>query len=121
YVYKANEYSLTTTFKNVQGTELKPAIVKKGVIIKDGYATSGVTFPGYTLVATPSNKKGPFGASNVTVNYVYKANGYALITTYKATQGKNLKPLAIDTKTYNINAPYTATALNNPGYTLTTT
>lgn len=121
YVYKANEYTLTATFKNVQGTELKPAIVKKGFIIKDGYATSGVTIPGYTLVATPSNKKGTFGASNVTVNYVYKANGYALITTYKDTQGKDLKPLAIDTKTYNINAPYTATALNIPGYTLTTT
>ncbi|EDN8787242.1 hypothetical protein GVK09_08325 [Listeria monocytogenes] len=121
YVYKANEYTLTSTFKNVQGTELKPAIVKKGFIIKDGYSTSGVTIPGYTLVATPSNKKGTFGASNVTVNYVYKANGYALITTYKDTQGKDLKPLAIDTKTYNINAPYTATALNIPGYTLTTT
>ncbi|EDN8187860.1 hypothetical protein GSY37_07570 [Listeria monocytogenes] len=121
YVYKANEYTLTSTFKNVQGTELKPAIVKKGFIIKDGYATSGVTIPGYTLVATPSNKKGTFGASNVTVNYVYKANGYALITTYKDTQGNDLKPLAIDTKTYNINDPYTATALNIPGYTLTTT
>ncbi|EAD7780497.1 MucBP domain-containing protein [Listeria monocytogenes] len=121
YVYKANEYTLTSTFKNVQGTELKPAIVKKGFIIKDGYATSGVTIPGYTLVATPSNKKGTFGASNVTVNYVYKANGYALITTYKDTQGKDLKPLAVDTKTYNINDPYTATALNIPGYTLTTT
>ncbi|EAC6224185.1 hypothetical protein FH024_09790 [Listeria monocytogenes] len=121
YVYKANEYTLTSTFKNVQGTELKPAIVKKGFIIKDDYATSGVTIPGYTLVATPSNKKGTFGASNVTVNYVYKANGYALITTYKDTQGKDLKPLAIDTKTYNINDPYTATALNIPGYTLTTT
>ncbi|MBC2111495.1 hypothetical protein HCA82_10525 [Listeria innocua] len=121
YVYKANEYTLTSTFKNVQGTELKPAIVKKGFIIKDGYATSGVTIPGYTLVATPSNKKGTFGASNVTVNYVYKANGYALITTYKDTQGKDLKPLAIDTKIYNINDPYTATALNIPGYTLTTT
>lgn len=121
YVYKANEYTLTSTFKNVQGTELKPAIVKKGFILKDGYATSGVTIPGYTLVATPSNKKGTFGASNVTVNYVYKANGYALITTYKDTQGKDLKPLAIDTKTYNINDPYTATALNIPGYTLTTT
>lgn len=121
YVYKANEYTLTSTFKNVQGTELKPAIVKKGFIIKDGYATSGVTIPGYTLVATPSNKKGTFGASNVTVNYVYKANGYALITTYKDTQGKDLKPLAIDTKTYNIKDPYTATALNIPGYTLTTT
>ncbi|EPX8801925.1 MucBP domain-containing protein [Listeria monocytogenes] len=121
YVYKANEYTLTSTFKNVQGTELKPAIVKKGFIIKDGYATSGVTIPGYTLVAIPSNKKGTFGASNVTVNYVYKANGYALITTYKDTQGKDLKPLAIDTKTYNINDPYTATALNIPGYTLTTT
>ncbi|HDU3421510.1 TPA: MucBP domain-containing protein [Listeria monocytogenes] len=121
YVYKANEYTLTATFKNVQGTELKPAIVKKGFIIKDGYATSGVTIPGYTLVATPSNKKGTFGASNVTVSYVYKANGYALITTYKDTQGKDLKPLAIDTKTYNINDPYTATALNIPGYTLTTT
>ncbi|EAA0236076.1 MucBP domain-containing protein [Listeria monocytogenes] len=121
YVYKANEYTLTATFKNVQGTELKPAIVKKGFIIKDGYATSGVTIPGYTLVATPSNKKGTFGASNVTVNYVYKANGYALITTYKDTQGNDLKPLAIDTKTYNINDPYTATALNIPGYTLTTT
>lgn len=72
-------------------------------------------------MATPSNKKGTFGASNVTVNYVYKANGYALITTYKDTQGKDLKPLAIDTKTYNINDPYTATALNIPGYTLTTT
>ncbi|EAF2051383.1 hypothetical protein CKY40_06860 [Listeria monocytogenes] len=121
YVYKANEYTLTSTFKNVQGTELKPSIVKKGFIIKDGYSTSGVTIPGYTLVATPSNKKGTFGASNVTVNYVYKANGYALITTYKDTQGKDLKPLAIDTKTYNINDPYTATALNIPGYTLTTT
>ncbi|MBC1415919.1 hypothetical protein HB822_06880 [Listeria innocua] len=121
YVYKANEYTLTSTFKNVQGTELKPSIVKKGFIIKDIYATSGVTIPGYTLVATPSNKKGTFGASNVTVNYVYKANGYALITTYKDTQGKDLKPLAIDTKTYNINDPYTATALNIPGYTLTTT
>ncbi|HAO6148099.1 TPA: hypothetical protein IQC46_002561 [Listeria monocytogenes] len=121
YVYKANEYTLTSTFKNVQGTELKPAIVKKGFIIKDGYATSGVTIPGYTLVATPSNKKGTFGASNVTVNYVYKANGYALITTYKDTQGKDLKPLAIDTKIYNINDPYTATALNIPGYTLTNT
>ncbi|EGC0411351.1 hypothetical protein H8U68_001371 [Listeria monocytogenes] len=121
YVYKANEYTLTATFKNVQGTELKPAIVKKGFIIKDGYATSGVTIPGYTLVATPSNKKGTFGASNVTVSYVYKANGYALITTYKDTQGNDLKPLAIDTKTYNINDPYTATALNIPGYTLTTT
>ncbi|EAE7097797.1 MucBP domain-containing protein [Listeria monocytogenes] len=121
YVYKANEYTLTSTFKNVQGTELKPSIVKKGFIIQDGYASSGVTIPGYTLVATPSNKKGTFGASNVTVNYVYKANGYALITTYKDTQGKDLKPLAIDTKTYNINDPYTATALNIPGYTLTTT
>ncbi|EAF4678623.1 hypothetical protein C0R19_14410 [Listeria monocytogenes] len=121
YVYKANEYTLTSTFKNVQGTELKPSIVKKGFIIQDGYASSGVTIPGYTLVATPSNKKGTFGASNVTVNYVYKANGYALITTYKDTQGNDLKPLAIDTKTYNINDPYTATALNIPGYTLTTT
>ncbi|EAE8347308.1 hypothetical protein BOQ23_10310 [Listeria monocytogenes] len=121
YVYKANEYTLTSTFKNVQGTELKPSIVKKGFIIKDGYATSGVTIPGYTLVATPSNKKGTFGASNVTVNYVYKANGYALITTYKDTQGKDLKPLTIDTKTYNINDSYTATALNIPGYSLVAT
>ncbi|HAA6296432.1 TPA_asm: hypothetical protein GGB46_14880 [Listeria monocytogenes] len=121
YVYKANEYTLTATFKNVQGTELKPSIVKKAFTIHDAYTTSGVTIPGYTLVATPSNKKGTFGASNVTVNYVYKANGYALITTYKDTQGKDLKPLAIDTKTYNINDPYTATALNIPGYTLTTT
>ncbi|HHR2590663.1 TPA: MucBP domain-containing protein, partial [Listeria monocytogenes] len=70
---------------------------------KDNYSTSAATIPGYTLVAAPTNQTGTFNTSNVTVNYVYKANGYALITTYKDTQGKDLKPLAIDTKTYNIN------------------
>lgn len=34
YVYKANEYTLTSTFKNVQGTELKPAIVKKDLLLR---------------------------------------------------------------------------------------
>ncbi|EAC3991340.1 TPA_asm: hypothetical protein GZJ27_13490 [Listeria monocytogenes] len=122
YVYKLTDLKLTSTYKDAQGTELKPPVVdSKTYHIQDNYATTAAVIPGYTLVATPSNKKGTFGASNVTVNYVYKANGYALITTYKDTQGKDLKPLAIDTKTYNINDPYTATALNIPGYTLTTT
>ncbi|EHW9791097.1 MucBP domain-containing protein [Listeria innocua] len=122
YVYKLTDLKLTSTYKDAQGTELKPPVVdSKTYHIQDNYATTAAVIPGYTLVATPANKKGTFGASNVTVNYVYKANGYALITTYKDTQGKDLKPLAIDTKTYNINDPYTATALNIPGYTLTTT
>ncbi|EAE1535588.1 cell surface protein [Listeria monocytogenes] len=122
YVYKKDDYTLTSTYKDTNGQELKAPVVDATTYhYQDTYTTTAAVFPGYTLVATPSNKKGTFGASNVTVNYVYKANGYALITTYKDTQGKDLKPLAIDTKTYNINDPYTATALNIPGYTLTTT
>ncbi|PDF96279.1 MucBP domain-containing protein [Listeria monocytogenes] len=118
YVYKANEYTLTSTFKNVQGTELKPAIVKKGFIFKDGYATSGVTIPGYTLVATPKNDQGTFGASNVTVNYVYQTNDYTLTSTFKDAQGNELKAAEIDAQKYHIHDTYTSKAAVIRGYSL---
>ncbi|HAA7217669.1 TPA_asm: hypothetical protein GHI49_12045 [Listeria monocytogenes] len=122
YVYKAEDYTLTSTYKDAQGKELKqPVVDSKKYHIQDNYSTSAATIPGYTLVSTPANETGTFHTSDITVNYVYKLTDLKLTSTYKDTQGKDLKPLAIDTKTYNINDPYTATALNISGYTLTTT
>ncbi|WP_180704217.1 MucBP domain-containing protein, partial [Listeria monocytogenes] len=63
--------------------------------INDTYTTTGATIPGYTLVAAPANQSGTFGAANVTVNYVYKANEYTLTSTFKNVQGTELKPAIV--------------------------
>lgn len=73
YVYSANDYKLTSTFKDAQGQELKaPVVDTKDYHIQDNYTTTAATIPGYSLVSTPANQNGTFGAGNVTVNYVYK-------------------------------------------------
>ncbi|EAH3984728.1 internalin, partial [Listeria monocytogenes] len=88
YVYKANDYTLTSTYKDAQGKELKtPVIDSQKYHIRDTYTTTGATIPGYTLVAAPANQSGTFGAANVTVNYVYKADDYTLTSTYKDANG----------------------------------
>ncbi|MBA5770644.1 MucBP domain-containing protein, partial [Escherichia coli] len=76
---------------------------------QDGYTTSDIAIPGYTLVAAPTNQTGTFGASDVTVNYVYKANDYTLTSTYKDAQGKELKTPVIDSQKYHIRDTYTTT------------
>lgn len=55
---------------------------------QDTYTTTAAVFPGYTLVATPTNATGTFGSSNITVHYVYQANGYQLTSTFKDQQGR---------------------------------
>ncbi|EKP0389365.1 MucBP domain-containing protein [Listeria innocua] len=122
YVYKANDYTLTTIHKDTQGKELQePKVDAKKYNIQDTYKTTPEVFPGYTLVATPTNAKGTFGSQHVTVNYVYKANGYQLTSTFKDQQGKKIAPDKVDTKTYYMNDPYTTEAKTIPGYTLVTT
>lgn len=92
YVYSANDYKLTSTFKDAQGQELKaPVVDTKDYHIQDNYTTTAATIPGYSLVATPANQNGTFGAGNVTVNYVYKKDDYTLTSTYKDTNGQELK------------------------------
>ncbi|WP_181020432.1 MucBP domain-containing protein, partial [Listeria monocytogenes] len=75
-----------------QGNDLAlPKVDSKTYHIQDGYTTSDIAIPGYTLVAAPTNQTGTFGAANVTVNYVYKADDYTLTSTYKDANGKELK------------------------------
>ncbi|WP_416239803.1 MucBP domain-containing protein [Listeria innocua] len=122
YIYKANDYTLTTIHKDTEGKELQePKVDAKKYNIQDTYKTTPEVFPGYTLVATPTNAKGTFGSQHVTVNYVYKANSYQLTSTFKDQQGKKIAPDKVDTKTYYMNDPYTTEAKTIPGYTLVTT
>lgn len=59
YVYSANDYKLTSTFKDAQGQELKaPVVDTKDYHIQDNYTTTAATIPGYSLVATPANQNG---------------------------------------------------------------
>ncbi|EAC9570902.1 hypothetical protein LJ69_11035, partial [Listeria monocytogenes] len=52
YVYSANDYKLTSTFKDAQGQELKaPVVDTKDYHIQDNYTTTAATIPGYSLVA----------------------------------------------------------------------
>lgn len=119
YVYKANDYTLTSTYKDAQGKELKtPVIDSQKYHINDTYTTTGATIPGYTLVAAPANQSGTFGAANVTVNYVYKADDYTLTSTYKDANGKELKAPVVDSKTYHTKDNYSTSAATIPGYTL---
>ncbi|HHT6778919.1 TPA: MucBP domain-containing protein, partial [Listeria monocytogenes] len=78
-----------------------PKVDSKTYHIQDGYTTSDIAIPGYTLVAAPTNQTGTFGARNVTVNYVYKADDYTLTSTYKDANGKELKAPVVDSKTYH--------------------
>ncbi len=83
-MYQADDYTLTSTYKDANGKELKaPVVDSKTYHTKDNYSTSAATIPGYTLVAAPANQTGTFNTSNVTVNYVYKANEYTLTSTFK--------------------------------------
>ncbi|MEN1219302.1 MucBP domain-containing protein, partial [Listeria monocytogenes] len=117
YVYQAVAYKLTSTYKDQQGNDLAlPKVDTKTYHIQDGYTTSDIAIPGYTLVAAPTNQTGTFGASDVTVNYVYKANDYTLTSTYKDAQGKELKTPVIDSQKYHINDTYTTTGATIPGY-----
>ncbi|ECL4259285.1 cell surface protein, partial [Listeria monocytogenes] len=122
YVYSANDYKLTSTFKDAQGQELKaPVVDTKDYHIQDNYTTTAATIPGYSLVSTPANQNGTFGAGNVTVNYVYKKDDYTLTSTYKDTNGQELKAPKVDAKTYHIQDTYKTTAAVIPGYTLVAT
>ncbi|EPC4753407.1 MucBP domain-containing protein, partial [Listeria monocytogenes] len=122
YVYKKDDYTLTSTYKDTNGQELKAPVVDATTYhYQDTYTTTAAVFPGYTLVATPTNATGTFGSSNITVHYVYQANGYQLTSTFKDQQGKTISPDDVDTKTYHVNDPYTTTAKTIPGYTLVTT
>ncbi len=119
YVYSANDYKLTSTFKDAQGQELKaPVIDAKTYHIQDTYKTTVAVIPGYTLVATPKNDQGTFGANNVTVNYVYQTNDYTLTSTFKDAQGNELKATEVDAQKYHIHDTYTSKAAVIPGYTL---
>lgn len=119
YVYSANDYKLTSTFKDAQGQELKaPVVDTKDYHIQDNYTTTAATIPGYTLVATPANETGTFHTSDVTVNYVYKLTDLKLTSTYKDAQGTELKPPVVDSKTYHIQDNYATTAAVIPGYIL---
>lgn len=72
-MYKANDYQLTSTFKDQQGNEIAlPTVDAKTYHIHDAYTTKARLIPGYSLVAAPKNQIGAFGTSDVTVNYVYK-------------------------------------------------
>lgn len=122
YVYSANDYKLTSTFKDAQGQELKaPVVDTKDYHIQDNYTTTAATIPGYSLVSTPANQNGTFGAGNVTVNYVYKKDDYTLTSTYKDTNGQELKAPVVDATTYHYQDTYTTTAAVFPGYTLVAT
>ncbi len=66
--------------------------------MNDSYTTTAKTIPGYTLVTTPTNNQGNFGTSDITVDYVYKAEDYTLTSTYKDAQGKELKQPVVDSK-----------------------
>ncbi|HHS3209703.1 TPA: MucBP domain-containing protein, partial [Listeria monocytogenes] len=122
YVYKANDYKLTSTFKDANGQELKaPVVDTKDYHIQDNYTTTAATIPGYSLVSTPANQNGTFGAGNVTVNYVYKKDDYTLTSTYKDTNGQELKAPVVDATTYHYQDTYTTTAAVFPGYTLVAT
>lgn len=119
YVYSANDYKLTSTFKDAQGQELKaPVVDTKDYHIQDNYTTTAATIPGYSLVSTPANQNGTFGANNVTVNYVYQTNDYTLTSTFKDAQGNELKAAEIDAQKYHIHDTYTSKAAVIPGYTL---
>ncbi|HHT6778946.1 TPA: MucBP domain-containing protein, partial [Listeria monocytogenes] len=66
YVYKAEDYTLTSTYKDAQGKELKqPVVDSKTYHIQDNYATTAAVIPGYTLVATPANQSGTFGSTDI--------------------------------------------------------
>lgn len=72
-MYKANDYQLTSTFKDQQGNEIAlPTVDAKTYHIHEAYTTKARLIPGYSLVAAPKNQIGAFGTSDVTVNYVYK-------------------------------------------------
>ncbi|MBC8930300.1 MucBP domain-containing protein, partial [Escherichia coli] len=119
YVYKANDYTLTTTYKDVNGKELQaPKVDAKTYHIQDTYKTTAAVIPGYTLVATPKNDQGTFGANNVTVNYVYQTNDYTLTSTFKDAQGNELKAAEVDAQKYHIHDTYTSKAAVIPGYSL---
>lgn len=49
-------------------------------------------------MTTPANNQGNFGTSDITVDYVYKAEDYTLTSTYKDAQGKELKAPVVDSK-----------------------
>ncbi|EAE0846713.1 LPXTG cell wall anchor domain-containing protein [Listeria monocytogenes] len=73
YIYKANNYQLTSTFKDENGKELSASLLDKNKYnINDMYSTKKVTIPGYSLIAIPTNQSGLFSANNITVNYVYR-------------------------------------------------
>lgn len=119
YVYKGNDYKLTSTFKDENGKELlKPEIDKETYTINTPYKTSEAIIPGYTLVSAPTNQTGTFGAGDVTVEYVYKAIGYKLTSIFKDENGKELSTPISDTKKYKINDAYTTSEASIPGYTL---
>lgn len=119
YVYKGNDYKLTSTFKDENGKELlKPEIDKETYTINTPYKTSEAIIPGYTLVSAPTNQTGTFGAGDVTVEYVYKAIDYKLTSTFKDENGKELSTPISDTKKYKINDAYTTSEASIPGYTL---
>ncbi|WP_219619743.1 MucBP domain-containing protein [Carnobacterium maltaromaticum] len=108
---------VTVKYEDTNGKELATPIVLNG---KDGstYTSSEKIFPGYTLVATPTNQNGTFTLNPATVNYVYKANDYKLTSTFKDANGKELLPPVVDTNIYKINDTYQTTEANIPGYAL---
>lgn len=119
YVYKGNDYKLTSTFKDENGKELlKPEIDKETYTINTPYKTSEAIIPGYTLVSAPTNQTGTFGAGDVTVEYVYKAIDYKLTSIFKDENGKELSTPISDTKKYKINDAYSTSEASIPGYTL---
>ncbi|EJM0901273.1 leucine-rich repeat domain-containing protein, partial [Listeria monocytogenes] len=90
YIYKANNYQLTSTFKDEKGKEISASVIdNRKYNINDMYSTKKVTIPGYSLIAIPRNQNGFFGTNNITVNYVYKKDSFS---EKYSKEDKNMSP-----------------------------
>lgn len=62
--------TVTVHHQTADGTTVAPDVTLTGEQ-GDAYTTEPVEIPGYTLVTTPDNDSGTFGASDSTVTYIY--------------------------------------------------
>lgn len=118
YVYALRPAQVIVSYVDEDGNELAESETVKGNVF-DSYQTEAKTIYGYTLTQTPDNAKGEMTEEDITVTYVYRLKESVVRVLYQDTNGNDIA----DSMTFNgkVFSPYTTSAKEIYGYTLTKT
>lgn len=72
YTIAATAESVTVHYQDEQGQQIAPDTVLPAGVVGEDYSTEPLKITGYTLVKTPDNATGQYGADPIEVTYVYR-------------------------------------------------